>query len=385
MLPEGLSSHLASLRPGVDRLTVTVFLDIDERGRVTQTDFARSVIRSRARLTYEQAQAIIEDRETAPEPAIADALKAMGECARLMYERRFERGAIDLNVPEAVITVDAAGHPTAIARRGRLIAHRLIEEMMLAANEAVARRLEEARIGFLYRIHERPDADAVSTLAARLSAVGIRLPGDGADLSPKALQKAVERAIGKPYERLVNQLVLRTMKLARYSAFKEIHFGLASDCYAHFTSPIRRYPDLIVHRALCALLEGTAARMPSAERLEPAAEHCSDRERRAMEAERDIDRAAAILYMQDHVGSTFEGTVTGVDRVGFWVELDETFVEGFVPVARLTEYYDFISERMELHSRTSNDAIRIGDRITVRVVAADLADRRLDFEPARER
>ena len=173
------------------------------------------------------------------------------------------------------------------------------------------------------------------------------------------------------------------MTQARYSAFKEIHFGLASEAYAHFTSPIRRYPDLLVHRALCGLLAGETAHLPPASRLEPMAEQCSDRERRGMEAERDVDRAAAVLYMQDHVGSTFHGTVTGVERWGFWVELDEVFVEGFVPVARLAEYVDFVPERMELHSRTSSLVIRIGEPMLVRVVAADLSQRRLEFEPTR--
>jgi ribonuclease R len=382
MLPESLSSSLASLLPDVDRLAVSVFLAIDSKGEVAGADFARTVIRSRARLTYERAQAIVDGQER-EDPGLSDALAAMAACAKLLHERRMARGAIDLDVPEAVVTVDEHGHPTAIARHGRLLAHRIIEEFMLAANEAMARRLESARVGFLYRIHERPDAEAVATLAARLSVLGLRLPGDGARIAPAAFQKVVEQASGKPHERLVNLLVLRTMTRARYSAYKEIHFGLASDCYTHFTSPIRRYPDLLAHRALCAVLESRATRLPPAEALEPIAEQSSDRERRAMEAERDVDRAAAILFMQDHIGREFAGSVTGVDRYGFWVELDEAFVEGFVPVARLEEYYDFISERMELQSRTSRHALRIGDRIRVRVVAADLADRRLEFEPVR--
>ena len=382
MLPEALSSHLASLVPDADRLTVSVFLDIDESGRITATDFARTVIRSRARLSYEQAQHVL-DGGTHTDANLTDALHAMGECALLLHRARMARGAIDLDIPESVVSVDDEGHPIAIERRPRLAAHRLIEEFMLAANEAVARRLERAQLGFLYRIHERPAEDAVSTLASRLSVLGLRLPGDGATVTPSAFQKIVERAANQPYQRLVNTMVLRTMTRARYSAFKEIHFGLASDCYAHFTSPIRRYPDLLVHRALCGLLAGETAHLPPARRLEPMAEQCSDRERRGMEAERDVDRAAAVLYMQDHVGSTFHGTVTGVDRWGFWVELEEVFVEGFVPVARLAEYVDFVPERMELHSRTSSLVIRIGEPMRVRVVAADLSQRRLEFEPAR--
>ena len=384
MLPERLSSELASLRPDVERLTVSVVLEIDERGAARGVEFARSVIRSRARLTYEQAQEIL-DGGAGSDPAVAESVRALGECTRRMYACRIARGAIDLDVPEAVVAVDETGNPTAISRRPRLDAHRLIEELMLAANEAVAARIEQAGVGFLYRIHERPDEDAAQSLAARLSVLGLRLPGDGAGMSPTALQAVLKKAAGGPVERLVNLMVLRSLTRARYSAFKEMHFGLASPSYTHFTSPIRRYPDLVVHRALCAVLEAGGRGLPSAEALAPVAEQCSDRERRAMEAERDVDSAAAIIFMENRIGDTLGGVVTSVERWGFFVELDEVFVEGFVPVARLDEYYDYVAERMELQSRTSRYVIHVGERVRVTMIGADLSSRRLELEPARLR
>lgn len=383
MLPERLSADLASLVPGRDRLAVSVTLDVDATGAVTEAAFARSVICSRHRLSYEQAQKIVDDPGAAGDghDALAQALQAMAACAGLLQQRRSQRGSLDLDIPEAQITVDAEGRPTSIDARARLFSHRIIEEFMIAANEAVARELGRVRAGFIYRIHEAPDAEAVSTLAMRLSALGMRLGRDGAMPGPRDIQAIIEHCRGQDSERLVNTMVLRSMNQARYSARKNIHFGLASEAYAHFTSPIRRYPDLVVHRALCASIAGEGAHLPTADALDDVAEHCSRRERRATEAERDIGRAATILYMQRHVGERFEGTVTAVERWGFYVALDGMFVEGFVPVARLREYYSYVSARMELHSRDSDDTIRIGQRMSVVVATAELNGRRLELEP----
>jgi len=294
-----------------------------------------------------------------------------------------QRGAIDLDIPELEVEVDENGAPTAIRRRPRLAAHRIIEELMLAANEAVAGMLEESRTAFIYRIHEAPDEDSIATLAARLSFLGLHVEHEGATVGPAAFQRVIEQARGRPFERLVHTMCLRTMKQACYSAYKAQHFGLASSCYTHFTSPIRRYPDLIVHRRLCRLIAGNLGDSVTQSQLEPTAKHCSQRERRAMEAERDIERAAAVLYARRHLGQSFDGTVTGVDRRGYWVELDDLGIEGFVPIGRLSEYYEFVEERMELHSRTSRAVIHIGMRQRVRLDAADLAERRIDLAPCR--
>ena len=204
------------------------------------------------------------------------------------------------------------------------------------------------------------------------------------DLEPANLQAVLEKASGTPHERLINLLVLRALSQARYSAHRDIHFGLASQCYTHFTSPIRRYPDLLAHRALVAVLTGRAEEIPSADALQPAAEHCSRCERRAVDAERDIARASAVLVMQQHVGRRMSGRVSSVERYGYFVELDDIYTEGFVPIGRLSEYYEFTRERMELTSKLSNKTIRVGDATDVVVTVADLATRTLEFAPAGE-
>jgi ribonuclease R len=445
MLPERLSGDLASLHPGVDRLAVSAFLEIDRKGNVRETSFARSVIHSFASLTYEQVQAVLDDEGFAPasthdeEPdqappgargtpdaqaferdeegnphapsaddtsallaaaspdhekhaddprrigaPVREALVQMARCADALHRRRMQRGAIDMDLPEASIELDEAGEVKTIRRRPRRFAHRLVEEFMLAANEAVAERIDAADGAFLYRIHERPDDDALTQLASRVRALGLRLQREGGQVVPMMFQKLLGDAAGKPEARQVNNMVLRTMTRARYAAEKEIHFGLASRCYTHFTSPIRRYPDIVAHRALLALIGATGPReaLPTKEALRPVATHTSDRERRAMDAERDVAQAAGVLYMARHVGRRLEGTVSSVDRWGYRVELDVAFVEGFVHVGKLREYFDYVEERMELQSRVSSAVIHIGQRVRVRVASVDLAARRIELEPA---
>jgi ribonuclease R len=390
MLPERISGDLASLHPGVDRLAVTAFLDIDRGGDVVGASFSRSVIHSVASLTYEDVQGVLDaEGFGGPHTVAADARAAileMARCADALHRRRLLRGAIDMDLPESVVELDEAGEVKTVRKRARLFAHRLVEEFMLAANEAVAERIDAADGAFLYRIHERPDDDALLQLSTRVRALGLRLDRDGGRVVPMVFQKLLADAAGRPEARQVNLMVLRTMTRARYSADKEIHFGLASRCYTHFTSPIRRYPDLVAHRALLALEDREAGRpagdlLPTKEALRSVAVHTSDRERRAMEAERDVASAAAALYMARHVGRRLEGTVSGVDRWGFWVELDVAFVEGFVHIGKLREYFDWVPERLELQSRVSPAVIHIGQRVRVRVASVDLAARRIELEP----
>ncbi len=390
MLPERISGNLASLRPDVDRLALSVFLDIDRDGRVVATDFSRTVIRSDARLSYQQVQRTLDGEETSDvDPQVHRALALMAGCAEKLLERRLERGAIDMDLPEIEVEVDAGGQPAALRRRPRLFAHRIVEEFMLAANEAVAEHLERRSAPFLYRIHEKPEGSSLVELGSRMRALGLRLARDGSSVTPQALQKILQTAAGTDTARQVNLMVLRSMTRACYSAEKEIHFGLASTSYTHFTSPIRRYPDLVVHRALTDEIAGKRATVPGgenstvppAEQLRTVARQCSDRERRAADAERDILRAAAVIYLQPHVGEVFTGTVSSVERSGFRVEIDGTGIEGFVHVGRLTEYYEYVSERMELVSRVSNACIAIGQRMEVRLASLDLAGRSIDMEP----
>lgn len=382
MLPHELSSNLASLMPDVDRPVLSAILEISKDGEVRAADFCRSIIRSRARVSYEQAQAVLDGEPDATLPKqVLSALPALRDCAAALLERRLARGAVDLNLPEAQVVVDDDGNPTTICKRERLFAHRIVEEFMLAANEAVARFLGARNIPFLYRVHERPSAKTFGELAAKLEAMGLRMDGDGANVEPLALREPLKTAAGQSYERQANLIVLRSMTQAKYAADQDIHFGLASEAYCHFTSPIRRYPDLIVHRALLRAL-GEDKDLPlTGSALDLAGEHCSKRERRAMEAERDAIRVAGALLLMPLVGQVFEGTVASVDRWGYTVELDQIFVEGSVHVGRHHEYMDFIQEHMELQSRTSSFCIRIGDRVSVRLDAVDLASRSVELLP----
>ncbi len=383
MLPHRISGDLASLGPGVDRLAVSAVLDVDRKGDVTGARFVRSVLRSRARLSYEQAQACLDGQaDAAVTEEVAASLRTMAECARALLGRRMARGAIDMDIPEAVVEVDADGEVRTIGKRRRLFAHRLIEEFALATNEAVARFLEERGTALIYRIHENPDPDNVLRLGSRLAALDLRLERDGYEPPPAAFQAVIEKAEATALARQVNLLVLRSLSLARYSAEKEIHFGLASKAYTHFTSPIRRYPDLLVHRQLLVAIGAEPGPAATREALRVAAAQSSTRERRAADAERDAVAAAGVLLMADRIGEVFDGSVAGVERWGYFVEFDEVFVEGVVPVSRLREYFEFIPERLELASRSSNASIRIGARVRVRLIAVDLAARRLELEPA---
>ncbi len=382
MLPEQLSAGLASLQPSVERLALSVFIRIGKGGEILGSEFAPSVIRSVAALSYEQAQAMLDGQATGADPAIVEALECMRACAQALLKARMARGAIDLDIPEARILLDEQGQPRNIEKRGRLFTHRIIEEFMLAANEAVAQKLNRAREAFLYRIHEKPGDEALTSLAARAAALGLRLRHDGRLSGPASLQDLAAQARATPAARQVNLMLLRSMQQARYSADKDIHFGLASSCYTHFTSPIRRYPDLIAHRALLHTLGSGPPAAGTPALLTEHAEHCSTRERRAMEAERDAAAAAAAIYMAPRTEECFEATVSGVERFGFFVELDEVFVEGFVHVGRLPEYYSYVRERMELQSRVSGKCIRIGDRVRVRVSSVDLARRSIEMDLA---
>ncbi len=389
MLPERISGDLASLKPATDRLTLSVFLDVNGDGEIVASRFSRSIIHSRRRFTYEEAEDILAGAASS-DSEIDTMLHSMAECAEAMHTCRMRRGAIDLDLPELEIELDDSGEPVSLRRKSRLRTHRLIEEFMLAANEAVARELERHNsdaqpLAFLYRIHLKPDADAVDAMATKLLPLGYRIAVDTDGIRPATIQALINQAAGSAEQALVNLLVLRSMQQARYSERKAGHFGLASSSYTHFTSPIRRYPDLVVHRALCALLDRTTAKLPSHERLAGVAEHCSHQERRAVDAERDITAAATVMIMRAHIGREFDGTVTNVQRYGYYVELDGFFVEGFVSVARLREYYSYLPERMELHAKVSGDVIAIGARLRVRLTAADLAERALELTPTKQR
>jgi ribonuclease R len=388
MLPEVLSNGVCSLNPKVDRYAFTVELTFDADGKVTDALFYPSVIRSRARLTYTLVRQIVADRDPAARRAHAGLVKdleLMAELAGRLRERRRQRGSIDFDLPEPQIILDLEGGIEAIVRSERNVAHQLIEEFMIAANEAVARYLGALEVPVLYRVHEEPARDKLDAFREFLHNLGYTLGGAaGGPIHPKMFQKLVDEAKGRPEERLVNTVMLRTMKQARYSADNVGHFGLASAEYTHFTSPIRRYPDLVVHR----ILEEVQARgaMPRARRealaarLPEVAQHCSDRERKAMEAEREIVALKKCQFMATRVGETFDGVISGVTAFGFFVELQDIFVEGLVRVSSLADdYYRFIEKSHALNGQHTRRTFRIGDQVRIRLERVDIDSRHIDF------
>jgi ribonuclease R len=384
MLPHALSSDVCSLVEGQDRLTQSVVMTLDAQGRVEGAEFFDGVIRSSARLSYEQAQAIVDGDATARErfSALAADVEAMDELARLMRRRRYERGSLDFDLPEPKLVLGPDGEMTGIVPHERLDSMRLVEEFMLAANEAVAAALHQAGAGALYRVHERPDPERVEEFCDLVASFGYRVPGSLDAIRPEDFQLILRQIEGKPEEKLVSYLLLRTMKLARYHEDNLGHFGLATEMYAHFTSPIRRYPDLVVHRALRALRRG---RDPEREawlekQLPEMGRHLSEAERRAAEAERELIEWKKVRFMAGRIGETFSGYVTGVQAFGLFVELEEIYVQGLVHVSSMTDdYYRFDEKGHHLRGENTKRTYRLGDRVEVQVVRVDLERRQIDF------
>ena len=388
MLPTPLSNGICSLNPNVDRLTLTCEMDISTAGDVLHYDIYESVINSNERMTYTAVREILVDENPAQRKRYAALLGEFELMAELMAILRAKRGSIDFDLPEPEIVLDLQGRMTDIIRAERNMAHQIVEEFMLAANETVAAHIERKEAPFIYRIHEEPAEDKLTDLAEFLATLGITLPAVK-KLKPLHLQKALARAHGTPEETLINTVLLRTMKQARYSAENVGHFGLAAETYTHFTSPIRRYPDLIVHRILKADLQGKLAdetfTTHLAESLPEAAAHCSLRERTAMEAERDVVAMLKIEFMKDKLGEVYEGIITGVTQFGFFVQLRELFIEGLVHVSTLTDdYYHYVEKLHCLRGERRKCVYRIGDKITVRVDRVDPERKRIDFSLAGE-
>ena len=455
MLPLELSTDICSLRPHVDRLVQSCIMEIDHRGEIVSYDLCEGVIQSAERMTYTDVNAVLEGdlvlrQRYAP---LVETFELMRELAGILNHKRQRRGSIDFDLPEPVIQFDEFGLMKSIARSERNIAHRLIEEFMLSANETVAHHLESHRIVSLYRIHEKPDAKRVydfETIAATFGySLGVgALPihrvqmkadrraahGTGrrvrefevpkeVHITPRMYQKLTEKIAGKPEERILSYLMLRSLKQARYSAENLGHFALASSTYTHFTSPIRRYPDLIVHRILKEVLRG-APLLPSFERsaslrevegrkpeahapspwskrgeyashreahaalrgpipldeLHAIAEESSQSERRADDAERELMEWKKVKFMQERVGEDFDGLITSVTKFGFFVELTDLFVEGLVPLNTLTDdHYTYHENTREIIGQRSRKIYRIGDRQRVLVDRIDPVEKKINF------
>lgn len=387
MLPEELSNVICSLNPAEDRLTKSACLEIDGKGEVLKARFFNSVIRSRARMTYTEIRKILVDEEelaVARYRDLVDHFKVMEELALILMEKRRERGSLDFDLPEAEILLDVRGMPENIIRAERHIGHRIIEEFMIAANEAVARHLTEKGFPFLYRVHEGPEEEILRELAPFLLSLGYRLPLKR-KTEPKEIQRILEACRGKPEERVLNRILLRAMKQAHYSPENVGHFGLASACYTHFTSPIRRYPDLVTHRMLERALEGKKFRPKEKEDLlaylEEAGKHTSERERVAMDAEWEMVDLKKAQFMRDRIGQEFPGYIVSLASFGFFVELEPYFVEGLVRLSSLADdSYQYYEKEHVIKGRRRGRTFRLGDPVRVRVSRVHAFRGEIDFE-----
>jgi ribonuclease R len=381
MFPPELSNEICCLHPKSDRLTLTVELQYDARGNGKGVRFYPSVIHSNARLTYTIVRKILLDGD--PElkrkfEPFLPSLELMGDLSQMLRQKRIERGALDFDLPEPEIILDLQGETEGVVRAERNLAHQIIEEFMIAANEAVAHFLEQNGFPSIYRIHEPPKGEAVNEFRRFVSQLGHKMKKD-AEGSSKELQRVLLEVKGRPEERVVNNILLRSMKWAKYSANNVGHFGLASKSYTHFTSPIRRYPDLIVHRILKRVLSKKEGRA-SEEVLLRKAEHLSHRERVAMEAEREILDRYRVRFMKDKIGAVFKGVIGGVAAFGFFVELQDIFVEGLVRVTSLyDDYYQYHEKRYCLVGERTHQTFKMGDEVVVRVDRVDVERRHIDF------
>ncbi|KAB2926216.1 MAG: ribonuclease R [Candidatus Contendobacter sp.] len=386
MLPEALSNGLCSLNPDVDRLCLVCEMTLNTEGRIIRSRFAEAVMRSHARLTYDTVAAIVADRDPrvrAEYAALTPHLDRLHELYQVLRAGREQRGAMDFDTQETVIEYGADRKIERILPTERNDAHRLIEECMITANVAAARFLQRQKMPGLYRIHEGPSEDRLNKLRAFLGELGLGL-GGGDKPSPLDYTRLLAQVRDRPDAHLIQTVMLRSLAQAIYTSGNVGHFGLALDAYAHFTSPIRRYPDLQVHRAIRhALNDGKPADFfyTHAE-LVGLGEHCSMTERRADEAVRDAVEWLKCEFMLDKVGQVFDGIITGVTGFGLFVELRGVFVEGLVHVTSLrNDYYQFDPVGHRLHGERSGQVYRLGDRLTVRVVRVDLDERKIDFEP----
>ncbi|HET9315598.1 MAG TPA: ribonuclease R [Vicinamibacteria bacterium] len=381
MLPHALSSGICSLVEHQDRLTQSVVIELDGKGRIVRSELHDGVIRSAARLSYQQAQAIVDgDAEVrGTHASLVGLVERMDELAKLMRKQRSARGALDFDQPEPKLILDAAGEVSGIVAHERLDSMRAIEEFMLAANEAVAEKLSSSGMGALFRIHEQPDPEKVEEFCDLVASLGYRVPTHLDQVRQEDFQRILRQTSGKPEERLVSYLLLRTMKLARYHEENLGHFGLATEMYAHFTSPIRRYPDLVVHRALRALRQGRPS-AGSQDRLAEMGRHLSERERIATDAERELTEWKKVRYMADKLGEVYSGYVTGVQAFGLFVELDGVYVQGLVHVSSMSDdYYAFAERAHTLKGENAGRTYRLGDAVRVQVAKVDLEQRKVDF------
>ena len=387
MIPHRLSNGICSLNPKVDRLTLTCEMEINERGVVVSHEIFESVIKTTERMTYFDVNKILVDQDEELREKYHDLVpmfEDMEELAAILRKKRMKRGAIDFDFKEAKVIVDDDGHPTDVVIRERSVAERLIEEFMLAANETVAEHFHWLELPFIYRIHEDPKEDKLQRFFEFITNFGLIVRGKANTVHPRALQEIIEEVQGKPEEMVVNTVMLRSMQQAKYYPENLGHFGLATDYYTHFTSPIRRYPDLIVHRLIRTYIIKGEMDPQTQEKwsalLPEIAQHTSKMERRAVDAERETDELKKTEYMEDKIGEEFDGIISSVTNFGIFVELPNT-IEGLVHVSYLTDdYYHYDERQYAMIGERTGNVFRIGDEITVRVISVDKEERSIDFE-----
>ena len=388
MLPHELSNGICSLNPNVDRLAISCVMEFDHDGRQLDYEIFPSVIRSRIQMTYKKVNSILEDNNI-PEgyEPYEQSLRFMAELAQILRKMKVKRGYIDFEVDEPKILVDENCKPTEIILRDRGTGEKLIEDFMIAANECVATHIYFMSLPFIYRVHEVPKEEKLRSYLSFVGSLGYQVPGDLKDTSPKTVQRIIKYLEDKPEFKILSSLLLRSMQKAVYRPENLGHYGLASQCYTHFTSPIRRYPDTTVHRLLRTYLFNKELDMGTIRKWEQKlvyiSEHSSDRERASVDCEREVEDMKMAEYMEDHIGEEYEGMISSVTSFGMFVELDN-LIEGLVPLRDMKDFFHYDEEHMTLTGERSHVKYTIGERVLVKVVRASKEEKTIDFEIIRK-
>ena len=401
MLPKELSNGICSLNQKEDRFAITVLMEINQKGEVVSSDIQKSVIKVTRRMSYKEVQTILDEIEGAEDKGIFkpkakqkllkecepyfEHFKRMEDLANILKQRRTKAGSLNLDIPESKITLDEQGIAINVDKYEMYFANEIIEQFMLTANETVAEKFYWLEAPFIYRVHEVPDEEKIAELNKFLWNLGYKIKGNKDNIHPKAFAEVLEKVKGKPEERVVSNLILRTLKVARYEAENKGHFGIASKYYCHFTSPIRRYPDLFIHRIISKYLEENYQLKENeiekySSQVVKYAERSSEREKIAQKVERDADAIKKAEYMQSKIGEEYEGIISSITSFGMFVELPNT-VEGLIRFDDLgNEYFIYDEEKKTLQGEKSKKIYKIGDSIKVRVIFADKLTRKVDFE-----
>lgn len=401
MLPKELSNGICSLNEGKDRLTLSVMMEIDKDGNVISADVTKGVINVTKRMSYNGVQNLLDIEEKTKQPTIdemklyeeykpyTEQIKLMAELAHILENKRLKQGYLDLDIPESKITLDKNGHAIDVGKYETKFANNIIEQFMLTANETIAEKFYWLEAPFIYRVHESPDQEKISDLNKMLYNFGYKIKGNKENIHPKAFSDILEKVKGKDEEKVVSNLILRTLKVARYEAENKGHFGIAGKFYCHFTSPIRRYPDLYIHRIISKYIEDNYNIDKKYEEIEKElavkyAETSSEREKTAQKAERDSIDMKKAEYMEDKIGEEYEGIVSGVTEFGLFVELENT-VEGLIRFEDLgNEYFEYDEMHKQLIGEQTRTTYKLGDKIKVQVIDANKTSRRIRFKNVSE-